>query len=90
MKEGYIWSQDIIDYILIPAIHEKLGVKKQTILIQTAHCWLKKLNWCYDCKKNGMYIDGHEREDVGVFAKPHTPKLTGNLHGFGYKHMAKN
>ena len=22
------------------------------------------LNWCYGHKKNGMYIDGHERKDV--------------------------
>ena len=63
-KEGYVQAQDIIDYILTPAIQEKLGMKKWAISIWTACCWLKKLNWHYGCKKNGTYIDGHEREDV--------------------------
>ena len=27
-KEGYVQAQDIIDYILTPAIQEKLGMKK--------------------------------------------------------------
>ena len=28
VKEGYIWAQDIVDYVSTPAIQEKLGVKK--------------------------------------------------------------
>ena len=63
-KDGYVQAQDIVDYFLTPAIQEKLGVKKQAISIWTAHHWLKKLDWCYGHKKNGMYIDGHERVDV--------------------------
>jgi hypothetical protein len=26
--------------------------------------WLGKLNWHYSKMKNGMFIDGHEREDI--------------------------
>jgi len=63
-KEGYVRAQDIVDYVSTPAIQEKLGMKKRAISVRTAHRWLKKLNWRYGRKKNGMYIDGHEREDV--------------------------
>ena len=27
-KEGYVWAQDIVDYVSTPAIQEKLGMKK--------------------------------------------------------------
>ena len=37
---------------------------KTTISIRTAHRWLSALDWRYGKKKRGMYIDGHEREDV--------------------------
>ena len=45
-------------------MQEKLGSKAHTISEQTAQRWLKKLDWRYGRKKNGMYINGHEREDV--------------------------
>ena len=34
-----------------------------------AQWWLKKLRWRYTKKKNSMYIDGHEREDVVDYHK---------------------
>jgi len=30
-------------------------------------CWLARLNWKYGKKLNGMYIDGHERDDVVAY-----------------------
>jgi hypothetical protein len=35
----------------------------------TARRWLHKLSWGYQQKKNGMYIDGHEHEDVVAYRK---------------------
>jgi hypothetical protein len=29
--------------------------------------WLARLNWKYGKKLNGMYIDGHERDDVVAY-----------------------
>jgi hypothetical protein len=40
------------------------GIDKQSISECTAHHWMEKLGWKYGKQKNGMYIDGHEREDV--------------------------
>ncbi|KAJ7433379.1 hypothetical protein B0H11DRAFT_2259444 [Mycena galericulata] len=34
---------------------------------RVAQRWLKKLDWRYGKKKTGMYIDGHEREDVVAY-----------------------
>ncbi|KAF8576974.1 hypothetical protein K439DRAFT_1649191 [Ramaria rubella] len=77
-KEGYIWSQDIVDIINEPEMQEKLGGRRTGITQRTAQWWLKWLDWHYGQKRNGMYIDGHERPDV---VKYHTEFIQ----GFRYK-----
>jgi len=71
-KGGYISGQDVVDIVSSPELQELLGAKgggKVTSLslwtaLWTAQHWLKKLKWRYGQPKKGMYIDGHEREDV--------------------------
>jgi hypothetical protein len=66
-KRGYIRAQDIVDFITTPDMQEKLdemGAKKKKISLRTAQRWLHKMGWRYARKRNGMYIDGHEREDI--------------------------
>jgi hypothetical protein len=63
-KKGYIRAQDIVDYVATPEVQRKLGTKARGIHVRTARRWLHKLSWRYQQKKKGMYIDGHEREDV--------------------------
>ena len=68
-KDGYIKAEDIVDYVATPEIQEKLGSKAQGINVCTAQRWLQKLDWRYRKKKKGMYVDGHEREDVIEYRK---------------------
>jgi len=68
-KKGYICAQDIMDYVATPEVQQKLGMKACGIHIRTAWRWLHKLSWRYQQKKKGMYIDGHEREDVVEYQK---------------------
>lgn len=70
-KKGYIRAQDVVDYITTPEVQERLGTtgNARGITVRTAQRWLKKLKWRYAKKKNGMYIDGHEREDVVDYRK---------------------
>ncbi|KAG2363590.1 hypothetical protein BDR07DRAFT_1460242 [Suillus spraguei] len=63
-KEGHIRAQDIVDYVATPNVQERLGAKAKVISKRTAQRWLCKLDWRYGRKRNGMYIDGHERPDV--------------------------
>jgi len=64
-KTGYIQAQDSVDYIAKPEVQEKLAGKAHTTIhYHTACHWVNKLNWRYTQKKNSMYVDGHEREDV--------------------------
>jgi len=65
-KDGYVRAQDIVDYIEQPEVQEKLGGqgKKSRITVRTAQRWLHCLSWRYGRKRNGMYVDGHERDDV--------------------------
>lgn len=53
-KDGYIRAQDIVDFVST---------------LRTAQRWLKYFGWRYGKIKKGMYIDGHEREDVVQYRK---------------------
>ena len=71
-KQGYIKAVDVVEIISSPDMQANLrrvGVCKPTITERTACNWLKKLSWRYEEKRNGMYIDGHEREDVVQYRK---------------------
>ncbi|TFK39154.1 hypothetical protein BDQ12DRAFT_722537 [Crucibulum laeve] len=64
------FAQDIVDYIASPKMQKKLeegSIKKELISLRTAQCWLNTMGWQYGKKKNGMYIDGHEQEDVVAY-----------------------
>jgi hypothetical protein len=63
-KNGYIRAQDVVDYVASPEVQERLGSKARGISEWTARRWLKRLEWRYGRTKKGMYVDGHEREDV--------------------------
>lgn len=63
-KNGYIQAQDIVDYVATPEVQARLGTRACVPHVTTARKWLHKLRWRYTRKGNGMYIDGHEHEDV--------------------------
>ncbi|PPQ70445.1 hypothetical protein CVT26_013939 [Gymnopilus dilepis] len=66
-KSNYIRAQDIVDFMETPEMQEKLdeiGAVKKKISVRTAQRWLHRMGWRYGRKRNGMYVDGHEREDV--------------------------
>jgi hypothetical protein len=67
LKHGSIKATDLVDVVASPKIQEDFknaGIDRPTISERTAHRWLGALGWEYGKQKNGMYIDGHEREDV--------------------------
>jgi hypothetical protein len=55
---------DVVSSDEMQAQFVQSGIDKQSISEHTAHRWMEKLGWKYGKQKNGMYIDGHEREDV--------------------------
>jgi hypothetical protein len=66
-KNGYIRAQDIIDFMATAEMQDKLdnnGAKRKKISLRTAQKWLHRMGWRYGKKRNGMYVDGHEREDI--------------------------
>ncbi|KAH9013430.1 hypothetical protein EDB84DRAFT_1640459 [Lactarius hengduanensis] len=67
MKNRSIKAIDLVNVIASPKMQEQFkqaGVNKPSISERTAHDWLGSLGWRYGKQQNGMYIDGHEREDV--------------------------
>jgi hypothetical protein len=78
-KKGYIRAQDVVDYVATPEVQERLRTtgNARGISLRTAQRWLKKLRWRYAKKKNGMYIDGHEREDVVDYRKKFVERWKG-------------
>ncbi|KAH9924455.1 uncharacterized protein B0H18DRAFT_1211886 [Fomitopsis serialis] len=73
--EKYIRAEDVVDYVAKPEVQEKLaavngGPGKPVTISESARTgrrWLKKLSWRYTRVRKGMYIDGHEREDIVAY-----------------------
>ncbi|KAJ7715376.1 hypothetical protein B0H16DRAFT_1805540 [Mycena metata] len=68
-KDGHFRANTIVDYVAsteMEAILEEKGVplQERTISVWTAHRWLKTLDYRFGRRKNGMYVDGYERDDV--------------------------
>ena len=66
-KAGFLTASDIVDIVLSPEMQARFsqaGIHKASISERTARSWLCKLGWRYGRHKNGMYVDGHERQDV--------------------------
>ena len=69
-KKGFMKAEDIVDLVASPEMQRTFsekGLCKTSISNRTAACWLQKLEWRYQHARNGMYIDGHEREDVVAY-----------------------
>jgi hypothetical protein len=69
-KGGFIKAEDVCEIVASERVQElfvRLGVHKPGLSKTTAQRWLSKLEWRYGKKKNGMYIDGHERDDVVAY-----------------------
>jgi hypothetical protein len=67
IKGHYLKADNVVDVVASPeiqAILRQKGIRKPSITERTARRWLAGLGWRYGKMKNGMYIDGHEREDV--------------------------
>lgn len=86
-KEKYIKALDVVEIVAGEEIQSKLvaaGKTKLTVSERTAHEWLKQFKWRYSRRKNGMYIDGHEKEEVVEYRKQfvqqwmhlYTPRMT--------------
>ena len=67
-KDGYICAQDVVDAMATPEMKHYLGIKSG-ISIHTGRRWLNKMEWRYEKSTKGMYIDGHERDDVVKYRK---------------------
>ena len=71
-KNVYVKAEDLVDLVASPRmqkIFSEKGVCKASISKKTATRWLQKLDWRYQGIRNGMYIDGHEREDVVAYRR---------------------
>jgi hypothetical protein len=67
---GFIKAKDICEIVAserIQSLFAWLGIHKPSISMAMAKQWLMGLKWCYSKKKNGMYIDGHERDNVVAY-----------------------
>jgi hypothetical protein len=63
-------AEDVVDLVASPEMQKTFsekGICKASISKKTATRWLEKLDWRYKSSQNGMYIDGHEREDVVAY-----------------------
>jgi hypothetical protein len=69
-KGCYITANDVAEIVAGADMQEKFshsGISRTSISESTARRWLQQLNWRYGKMQNGMYLDGHEREDVVTY-----------------------
>ena len=65
-------AADVVEVVSIPELQAQFteaGIIKPLISECTAHHWLSRLDWQYGQPRKGMYIDGHECEDVVNYHK---------------------
>jgi hypothetical protein len=69
-KGRYITVSNVVDIVSGADMQEKFshsGISCTSISEHTACRWLQCLSWRYGSSKNGMYLDGHEQEDVVAY-----------------------
>lgn len=66
LGKEYLRAEDVQEYLNTPEMLSKLGHSK-TISVQTARKWMNVMGYRYGKEPEGMYIDGHEREDVVAY-----------------------
>ncbi len=62
-KGKFVSAQDVIDCVSQPEVLGCLKCQKP-IMVQTAHCWMRMMGYCWKKEPKGQYADGHEQEDV--------------------------
>ena len=71
-KGCYITVSDVVEMVSGLVMQEKFTRSKiscASISERTPHHWLQCLSWHYGAMHNGMYLDGHEHEDVVAYRK---------------------
>ena len=58
--------QDILNTVILPGLSI---TPKNPIGLHTSHHWLFKLGWHHRALKKGIYMDGHEHNDVDEYCK---------------------
>ncbi|KIP02071.1 hypothetical protein PHLGIDRAFT_79674 [Phlebiopsis gigantea 11061_1 CR5-6] len=67
-KDRFIPAADVVAFMKTLEMEAKLtSIGCSSISECTARRWLQTMDWHYKKKPNGMYIDGHKREDVVVY-----------------------
>jgi hypothetical protein len=78
-QNGHFRADTIVDFIASEGMQNKLEkkgipIQGRTISVWTARRWLKALDFRFGRRKNGMYVDGHEREDVVKYRNAFTKR----------------
>jgi len=68
----HVTARDLVEVVSSPKLQQffsQSAITKPAISEHTGHHWLSRLDWQYGHTKKGMYIDGHECEDVVEYRK---------------------
>ena len=69
-KASFIKAEDVCEIVAserIQLMFTQLGIHQPSISLSTAHRWLSRLKWRYGKRSNGMYFDGHKRDNVVAY-----------------------
>ena len=68
---GFLKAEDIVDIVASPEMQMIFTHKGfvKPLIVNMGVCWLEKLGWTYGKLKNGIYLDGHKRDNVVEYQK---------------------
>lgn len=66
LNKEYLEPNNILEYLNNEEVLVRIG-RKRPVALHTANKWMKAMGYRYGKAPSGMYIDGHEREDVVAY-----------------------
>lgn len=63
LNKTYLTAHDVLEVLKSPDVQARFGCKT-TFTVRTARNWMKRMGFHYGKEEKGMYINGHERDDV--------------------------
>lgn len=66
IKNKFFTAEDVAAYVNRPEFLRRLN-RTKPFAVSTVKLWLKEMDFTFDEGRKGMYVDGHEREDVVAY-----------------------
>jgi len=79
LSESEVSPKSLLKFVNEELLPKYTGSPHSSICLRTAQNWLYVLNFRFQERKKGVYVDGHEREDVVEYRREFLQRMAGWL-----------